>query len=352
MKIKTLKISAISTVMLGMSLMSTVYASEVTGTLTTGLSSTVSVVEGVVITPPAVSPVAGTYTSAQSVTLTAVGSLSIRYTRDGSTPSCTVGTLYTAPISLDETKTIKAISCYAQDHSSTVASYLYTINIPISVGGGGGGSSSGGGGGYSYVDHSRDAENERLEKERKDKEKKDKEKKDEEERKKKKGRVLGASTFNFQKDVQIGVQNEDVKELQKILIAEGLLKGTATGYFGAMTKTALIKWQIKNKLEAKGVFGPASRNFINVQNEVEVTPTTATASTTPSYVFTKDLKLGARGDGVKELQKALIAGGHLTGEVTGYFGPMTKKALAQWQAKNGLPATGFFGPMSRNRFGK
>ena len=47
---------------------------------------------------PTFSPAAGTYTSAQTVTIsTTTSGASIRYTTDGSTPSETAGTLYSAP---------------------------------------------------------------------------------------------------------------------------------------------------------------------------------------------------------------------------------------------------------------
>jgi len=48
---------------------------------------------------PGFSPAAGTYTSAQTVTIsTTTSGASIRYTTDGSTPSSTVGTLYSGPV--------------------------------------------------------------------------------------------------------------------------------------------------------------------------------------------------------------------------------------------------------------
>ena len=56
---------------------------------------------------PAFSPAAGTYTSAQTVTLsTTTSGASIRYTTDGSTPTETAGTLYSAPITVSSTTTI------------------------------------------------------------------------------------------------------------------------------------------------------------------------------------------------------------------------------------------------------
>ena len=78
---------------------------------------------------PTFSPGAGTYTSAQSVTITTTtsGAL-IRYTTDGSTPSETAGTLYSGAITVSATTTIKAIAYASGLTDSAVASAAYTIN--------------------------------------------------------------------------------------------------------------------------------------------------------------------------------------------------------------------------------
>lgn len=79
------------------------------------------------VATPTFTPAAGTYTSAQSVTLadTTAGA-TIRYTRDGSTPSAT-STLYSAPISVTATTTVKAIAIKSGLADSAVASATYTI---------------------------------------------------------------------------------------------------------------------------------------------------------------------------------------------------------------------------------
>jgi len=83
---------------------------------------------------PSFSPVAGTYTSAQTVTITSTTTgATIRYTTDGSTPSATVGTIYSSPVSVGTTTTLKAIAYKASYADSTVASGLYTINIPTAA---------------------------------------------------------------------------------------------------------------------------------------------------------------------------------------------------------------------------
>jgi Chitobiase/beta-hexosaminidase C-terminal domain len=77
---------------------------------------------------PAFSPVAGTYSSAQSVTIsdTSAG-VTIYYTNNGSTPT-TSSTVYTGPIPVSTTTTIKAIGAGGGFSASAVATATYTIN--------------------------------------------------------------------------------------------------------------------------------------------------------------------------------------------------------------------------------
>ena len=83
---------------------------------------------------PTFSPAAGTYASAQTVaiTTTTVGA-SIRYTTDGSTPSSTVGTVYSGPIAVSASTTIKAIAYLAGWTDSAVSSAAYTITGTVAM---------------------------------------------------------------------------------------------------------------------------------------------------------------------------------------------------------------------------
>lgn len=69
----------------------------------------------------------------------------------------------------------------------------------------------------------------------------------------------------------------------------------------------------------------------------------------PATSYTRDLTVGSTGADVSSLQSMLIAKGFLAiASPTGYFGPMTKTALAAWQASVGItPASGYFGPKTR-----
>lgn len=64
--------------------------------------------------------------------------------------------------------------------------------------------------------------------------------------------------------------------------------------------------------------------------------------------FQVNLKYGAKGDEVRELQEFLISEGHMTGNATGNFYSLTLKAVKEFQRVNNLPVTGYFGSMSRD----
>ena len=78
---------------------------------------------------PTFSPVGGTYSAAQSVSIsdTSAGT-QIYYTTNGSTPTI-ASTLYTGPISVSTTTTIKAIAAGPGWSTSEVASATYTIQV-------------------------------------------------------------------------------------------------------------------------------------------------------------------------------------------------------------------------------
>lgn len=80
------------------------------------------------VATPTFSPAGGTYTTAQSVTLSdATSGAAIYYTTDGTTPT-TSSTQYTGPVTVSSTKTIKAIGVKSGYANSAIASATYTIN--------------------------------------------------------------------------------------------------------------------------------------------------------------------------------------------------------------------------------
>jgi Domain of unknown function (DUF1929)/Chitobiase/beta-hexosaminidase C-terminal domain/PKD domain len=88
---------------------------------------------GGTVATPTFSPAAGTYGSAQTVTISdATSGASIYYTTNGSTPT-TNSTLYTGPITVSATETVKAIAAETGFTNSGVATASYTIQSPAAT---------------------------------------------------------------------------------------------------------------------------------------------------------------------------------------------------------------------------
>jgi YVTN family beta-propeller protein len=82
---------------------------------------------------PIFSPVAGTYYSAQSVTISdATPGAVVYYTTDGSIPT-TASTQYTSAIAITKTTTLKAIATASGCATSAIASALYNILPPLAA---------------------------------------------------------------------------------------------------------------------------------------------------------------------------------------------------------------------------
>ena len=88
----------------------------------------VSVTPSTQVEAPTFTAPAGTYSTAQSITLaTATSGASIRYTVDGSTPTPTHGTVYSGPVNVGSTGTLKAIAYKSGLTNSTVSVATYFI---------------------------------------------------------------------------------------------------------------------------------------------------------------------------------------------------------------------------------
>ncbi len=81
------------------------------------------------------------------------------------------------------------------------------------------------------------------------------------------GTVVASPTSGVVRDLTLGSQGDDVTQLQVALIAlntgssaKALASAGATGYFGAMTQSALIEYQkAKGITPASGYYGPLTR---------------------------------------------------------------------------------------------
>ena len=95
-----------------------------------------------------------------------------------------------------------------------------------------------------------------------------------------------SSGYTFAKDLTVGSKGADVTALQNMLGVS-----PATGYFGSLTKAAVIKYQLsKGITPAAGYFGSKTRGIVN--GSVTTTTTTTTTTTGTSVVVSgTDLKV-------------------------------------------------------------
>lgn len=200
-----------------------------------------------------------------SVSLASVGSSQIRYTDNSTTPSCSVGVIYSSAISIVNTTTLKAVGCDEAGNASSVVTAVYTRTGS----GGGGGSSGSGGRATPAVPATRLV-----------------------------GCVPGSgdlfdvtsgksctvsatpatpatpalqnasASARFNRDLQAGTSGDDVKGLQVFLNTHGYLvattgpgsPGNETDFFGGLTRAAIVKYQkAKSITPAVGYFGPKTR---------------------------------------------------------------------------------------------
>lgn len=93
------------------------------------------------------------------------------------------------------------------------------------------------------------------------------------------GRVLGAAVYNFTKALSVGVRGAEVTAVQQFLTDNNFYTGPITGYFGQLTRTAVIAFQKARGIAGTGTVGPLTRAELN-KGTAEATSTTATTTAT------------------------------------------------------------------------
>lgn len=96
--------------------------------------------------------------------------------------------------------------------------------------------------------------------------------------------------YTFGSDLKVGDSSEGVRNLQKVLnmntdtqVSQGTAAGAPgyeTAYFGPATKSAVIKFQLKNGVSGTGYVGPLTRAKLNAMTGSSTTTTTTTTTST------------------------------------------------------------------------
>lgn len=116
------------------------------------------------------------------------------------------------------------------------------------------------------------------------------------------------------------------------------------------TSTANLNAQIQALLDQVKTLQSQLETLKSARGQVE----TAVKDVKSTLSLIRDLRVGMSGDDVKTLQ-AILAGDpdvYPEGLITGFFGPMTAKAVMKFQAKWGIEQVGQVGPKTRAQINK
>lgn len=152
----------------------------------------------------------------------------------------------------------------------------------------------------------------------------------------------GAPTSSGSVGLAAGVTGDSVEELQRRLSDSGVyVAGGADGIFGPATTKAVTQFQRWNGLTPTGTVDEATAEKLGLGNSsTPPPPAAASAPATDSSNPYVGLAVGARGDRVADLQRALQATGLVVrGGADGIFGPATASALEAFQSVNGIDQT-------------
>jgi peptidoglycan hydrolase-like protein with peptidoglycan-binding domain len=177
--------------------------------------------------------------------------------------------------------------------------------------------------------------------------------------------IVKEPSITLNADAAYGETSSRVSLLQHDLIAkssgtaqEKLALSGATGYFGTITRNALIEYQNLAGINANGVYDAATKQSLE-SKALPIVVGPSVSKNLPGVgaaTFNKDLSVGMKGDDVKNLQVFLnthgfviaAAGAGSKGAETTYFGLATKEAVKKFQQANNIsPVSGYVGPLTR-----
>jgi hypothetical protein len=129
--------------------------------------------------------------------------------------------------------------------------------------------------------------------------------------------------------IGFGCRGEWVRQLQQRLRAINYFNGNPTGYFGEVTRNAVVRFQQDNRLPVTGAVDLVTWGRI-------LNSPAGSIPTLPPSIIT----IGTRGPQVTTLQQNLQQLGFFYGNPTGFYDRSTQDAVMRFQQSYGLPMTG------------
>lgn len=155
--------------------------------------------------------------------------------------------------------------------------------------------------------------------------------------------VLGMATQALA-TLELGLSGPEVTDVQERLQKLGYFKANVTGYFGPLTKEAIIQFQKDKGLTANGVVDSETEAALRDRKKPLPIPIPiAVAQSSEDNL----LEQGGRGQAVQALQENLKASGFYSGPLNGVFDEKTAAAVMAFQKAKGLTVDGIVGPQTR-----
>ncbi|WP_180986092.1 peptidoglycan-binding domain-containing protein [Bacillus thuringiensis] len=141
--------------------------------------------------------------------------------------------------------------------------------------------------------------------------------------------------------LRIGSTGHWVVKLQEFLQKFGYYSGRIDGQFGPVTDRAVRNYQSNRRLLPDGIVGP--KTWCQLEQDGFSGGSGPIPPSCPSQ-NRPTLRIGSTGHWVVELQKFLQRTGYYLGRIDGQFGPVTDRAVRNYQGDHRLLVDGIVGP--------
>ena len=140
--------------------------------------------------------------------------------------------------------------------------------------------------------------------------------------------------------LSVGCSGQWVRQLQTDLRSLGMYNGPVTGYFGQRTRNAVMTFQQYRGLRRSGIADYNTLNTIRAERTNSPQDNQFPRPNADADDSRLPLSAGARGNRVMQIQERLQDRGFFRAQPNGYFGSLTRGAVAAFQRFNDLPSSG------------
>ncbi|NES23057.1 MAG: peptidoglycan-binding protein [Symploca sp. SIO3E6] len=158
--------------------------------------------------------------------------------------------------------------------------------------------------------------------------------------------ILGMANETLAQQAKRGDNGSNVRQIQERLREEGYFNRQPTGFFREITERSVKNFQRDNGLRVDGIVGVQTEAVL-FYSRVTLPPPAFPFNREPifsppnsgNFLPREDVTQLQRED-VRQLQIELLRNGFDPGPIDGIYGPLTRRAVIDFQISKGLPVTG------------